>query len=266
MKCIIPIAGLGTRLLPFSKVIPKAMLPVHNKPCVQWIVEELETVGITDIIFVYSKGQELVEEYFTEHSWYDDELRARGKDKEADHLEHIRKLANFHFVRQEEQKGDGHAILQARELFEEKEPFLVIFGDCLYTGENSLERMISLNKKVERTIVAVQEIDPSEVSHYGIIEPHEEVEDFIINTFVEKPTLAEAPSNLAIIGRYLLTGKIWQYLEQEQAESGEVRLIDALNLMHKDHEIHGTKLNGTWLDTGTLEGLQRAGEILRKNQ
>ncbi|MDF2379757.1 MAG: sugar phosphate nucleotidyltransferase [Candidatus Gracilibacteria bacterium] len=264
MKCIIPIAGLGTRLLPFSKVIPKSMLPVHDKPCVQWIVEELEAAGIRDIIFVYSKGQELVEEYFSEHSWYDDELLKRGKHKEAEYLKKIRNLATFHFVRQEEQKGDGHAILQAKELFDDEESFLVIFGDCLYTGENAIERIIQLNKKVERTIVAVQEINPNDVSHYGIIEPHEEIDDFIINTFVEKPTPEEAPSNLAIIGRYLLTKNIWKYLEKENSGSGEIRLIDALNLMHKDEEIHGTKLNGTWLDTGTLEGLQRAGNMLKK--
>ena len=263
MKAIIPIAGLGTRLLPFSKVIPKAMLPVHDKPSVQWIVEELEAAGISDVVFVYSKGQEIVEEYFSEHSWYDDELRARGKGEEADALEKIRKLASFHFVRQAEQKGDGHAILQARELFADDEAFLVVFGDCLYTGEKVVERMVNLYKKVDRTVLAVQEVEPAEVIHYGIIEPHEEVDDFVISTFVEKPLPAEAPSNLAIIGRYLLTGSIWKFLEAERAESGEIRLIDALNLMHQQEEIHGIRLNGIWLDTGTLEGLQRAGEVLR---
>ncbi|MDP2691659.1 MAG: sugar phosphate nucleotidyltransferase [bacterium] len=259
-----PIAGLGTRLLPFSKVIPKAMLPVHNRPSIQWIVEELNEAGITEIIFITSKGQEMVKEYFTQRTWYDEELHTRGHHEHLENLEYIRKLSNFHFVEQKEQLGDGHAILQARNLIDPEEPFFVIFGDCLYHGDDVISKMRQLHALRNRSIIALQEIEPEETTYYGIVGHTEEGKTFIIDQMVEKPEPRLAPSNKAIIGRYLLTPAIWEHLEKELSGSGEIRLIDALEDLQKEEEVYGLLLEGHWLDTGSLEGIQKATEHLRK--
>lgn len=271
MKAIIPIAGLGTRLLPFTKVIPKAMLPVHDRPCVQWIVEELNEAGVNDIIFVYSKGQEMVRDYFSEKTWYDFELHSRGHHHHVENLEKIRSLARFEFVEQKEQLGDGHAILQAKALIAANEPFLVLFGDCLYHGDDVVGKLKKSYEKTTATALAVQAIDAKEAHHYGIVTTDE---DGKVQTMIEKPsasqwsivheqsTIDHRP--LAIIGRYLLTPGIWPHLEQHHSASGEIRLIDALKELQQEEPIYATEMTGTWLDTGTLDGMQRATEYLKK--
>jgi len=269
MKAIIPIAGLGTRLLPFSKVIPKAMLPVHDRPCVQWLVEELNEAGVDEIIFITSKGQEMVEEFFSKKSWYDEELHNRGKSDHAEHLKKIRDLAKFHFVEQSEQLGDGHAVLQARHLIDEDEPAIVIFGDCLYHGENMIKKFVQHYEDHGKSIIAIQEVPKEEASKYGVIS-HKPESKHIIDLMIEKPEtshqiLANKQPALAIIGRYLLSPKIWKHLEKLHSGSGEARLIDALEALQNEEDIHGLLLEGTWLDTGTLEGLQKATEHF-KNQ
>lgn len=255
MIAIIPIAGLGTRCLPFSKVIPKAMLPVSDKPCVQWIVEELSQAGIKDIIFVYSKGQEMVKEYFSEKTWYDEELEQRGLQQQAEELSNVRNLARFQFVEQQEQLGDGHAILQAKKLVPPNEPFLVIFGDSLYSGDQVISKLIQQGEEKNQCIVAVQEIPPELTNQYGIIEFGK---NNTIQSMIEKPESEKSPSNLAMIGRYFLTTTIWSHLEKQYSASGEVRLIDALQSLQAEEEISGLQLKGTWLDTGTLEGIKNA--------
>lgn len=261
MRAIIPIAGLGTRLLPFSKVIPKAMLPVHNKPCVQWIVEELSEAGIKDIIFVYSKGQEMIKEYFGQETWYDEELKRRGKTEGAKLLKDVRELATFHFVEQKEQLGDGHAVLQARSLIPNNEPFLVFFGDCLYSGENVVKKLQERYEQTKNCILATQEVKLEESHLYGIVNSEKSGK---ITNMLEKPSNLELgtwnSSLHALIGRYLLTPSIWPHLEQHHSSSGEIRLIDALKELQSEEEIYGEKLNGTWLDTGTLEGIRKATE------
>jgi len=265
MKAIIPIAGLGTRLLPFSKVIPKAMLPVHNKPCVQWIVEELSEAGVEEIIFVYSKGQEMVKEYFAEETWYDQELLNRGKTEGAELLKTVRNLATFHFVEQKEQLGDGHAVLQARSLIPANEAFLVFFGDCLYAGDNVIEKLKTKFDETKQCVLATQEVKPEEGHLYGIVTT---TIDGKIESMIEKPNpsqLSQVKGQMfhALIGRYLLTPTIWPHLEQHHSSSGEIRLIDALKEFQAEEEIYGVKLQGTWLDTGTLEGIQKATEYFK---
>lgn len=262
MKAIIPIAGLGTRLLPFSKVIPKAMLPVHDRPALQWIVEELVEAGIDDIIIVYSKGQEMVRDYFTEHNWYDEELRNRDKHEHADELENIRNLASFHFVEQDQQLGDGHAILQAAELIQ-GEPSIVVFGDCLYDSDGMIKKCIQHYQDHQASIIALQAVKADETHHYGIV-AHQDGHDFIVDQMVEKPLPEEAPSRNAIIGRYILSPGIWKHLHQLHSGSGEARLIDAFQALQQEEDIHALLMDGTWLDTGTLEGLHRAHDYFRK--
>ncbi|GEM_PF-686232 len=302
--CVIPIAGLGTRLLPLTKVIPKAMLPVAGKPCVQWIVEEvarsrvrsggglrsgtrseglrnrnfadfaklsveesaspleeLSTAGIKDIIFVYSKGQEMVREYFAEKTWYEEELMKRGKIEEAKQLEAIRNLATFHFVEQDRQMGDGHAILQAKKLIGD-EPFLVIFGDCLYRGDEVVEKLKKAHHENKNCVIAVQQIASEEAKNFGIAE----ISNNTITSLIEKPDpknyKLKAKSS-AIIGRYLLTASIWKHLEKKYSDSGEIRLIDALQSLLNEEEITAVEMKGKWLDTGTREGLEKATIALR---
>lgn len=268
LKAIIPIAGLGTRLLPFTKVIPKAMLPVHDKPCVQWIVEELSEAGIEEIIFVYSKGQEMIKEYFAVETWYDRELLKRGKTEGAALLKNVRSLATFHFVEQKEQLGDGHAVLQARSLIPANEAFLVFFGDCLYSGENVIKKLQAKHEQSQKNIIALQEINPELASQYGIVTTND---DGKIESMIEKPAALPVrtsrdlslPLPHAIIGRYLLTPSIWPHLEKNHSNSGEIRLIDALKELQSEEDVYGVKLNGTWLDTGTFEGIQHASEYLK---
>lgn len=268
MKAIIPIAGLGTRLLPFTKVIPKAMLPVHDRPCVQWIVEELNEAGVNDIVFVYSKGQEMVRDYFSEKTWYDFELHSRGYHHHVENLEKIRSLARFEFVEQKEQLGDGHAVLQARSLIPSNEPFLVFFGDCLYSGDNIVEKMKTTYEKTKRNVLALQEIAPDQAHLYGIAISSA---DGKIESLIEKPNasqMSQVKGQIfhALIGRYLLTPSIWPHLEQHHSSSGEIRLIDALKELQPEEDIFGVKLEGTWLDTGTLEGIQMATEHFKKRR
>lgn len=263
MKAIIPIAGLGTRLLPFTKVIPKAMLPVHDRPCVQWIVEELNEAGVNDIIFVYSKGQEMVRDYFSEKTWYDFELHSRGHHHHVENLEKIRSLARFEFVEQKEQLGDGHAVLQARELIPSNEPFLVLFGDCLYHGDDVIGKLKESYEKTSNTTLAVQAIDPQEAHHYGIVTTDSAGK---IETMIEKPSSVQTQniaSPKAIIGRYLLTPSIWPHLEEHHSASGESRLIDTLKELQTDESIFAVEMTGNWLDTGTLEGMQKATEYYK---
>lgn len=265
MKAVIPIAGLGTRLLPFTKVIPKAMLPVHDRPCVQWIVEELNEAGVNDIIFVYSKGQEMVRDYFSEKTWYDFELHSRGHHHHVENLEKIRSLARFEFVEQKEQLGDGHAILQAKSLIPKNESFLVLFGDCLYHGDDVIGKLKSTYEQEKKTVLAVQTIDPKEAHHYGIVSTDA---DGKIKTMIEKPNPIQTQdfgSPKAIIGRYLLTPSIWPHLEQHHSASGEIRLIDALKELQTEEAVYAVEMTGAWLDTGTLEGMQKATEYLKKH-
>jgi len=206
----------------------------------------------------------MVEEYFSKNTWYDEELRQREKHDHADQLENIRKLATFHFVKQDEQLGDGHAILQAKHLINENEPTLVIFGDCLYHGDKIIEKLSKHYDEHGNSIIAVQEIHPEETHQYGIV-GHKEGHDFIVDTLIEKPSPGEAPSSNAIIGRYILSPKAWKHLEKLHSESGEARLIDALKTLKEEEDVHALLFDGTWLDTGTLEGLQKAGEHLKKH-
>jgi len=249
-------------------VIPKAMLPVHNKPCVQWIVEELNEAGIKEIIFVYSKGQEMIKEYFAEETWYDQELLNRGKTEGATLLKRVRNLATFHFVEQKEQLGDGHAVLQARSIIPANEAFLVFFGDCLYSGDNMIEKLKTTYEETKKNVLALQEVAPNQAHLYGIANLDQAGK---IESMIEKPSPnSELPTPnshppLALIGRYLLTPSIWSHLEQHHSFSGEIRLIDALKELQTEEEIYGVKLEGTWLDTGTFEGMQQATEYYRNS-
>jgi UTP--glucose-1-phosphate uridylyltransferase len=278
-KAVIPIAGLGTRMLPLTKVVPKALLPVWNKPVIHWIMEELVASGIEEVIFVYSRGQEMVKNYFGSIEWLEAELKERGKDKQLQELLDLQRLAKFSFVEQKEQLGDGHAVLQAKD-FVGEEPFLVVFGDCLWQsidpsvavpaisplgrGEdyNSVTgHMLRFFENHLGSIVGLSRVSEEEVYKYGIVELDE---GGVVERMVEKPEIGSTESDLAIVGRYVFTSDIWSHLEKGIAESGEKRLIDALLALQKDGDaVYGLELEGRWLDCGSVEGLYSATDVMR---
>jgi UTP--glucose-1-phosphate uridylyltransferase len=261
-KAIIPIAGLGTRMLPLTKVVPKALLPVWNKPVIHWIVEELVESGIEEIVIVYSKGQEMVKDYFGSIEWLEEKLKKRGKDEKLQELFDLQGLAKFCFVEQKDQLGDGHAVLQVKDLMGD-EPFVVVFGDCLWNSRQSSvvsRQLIDFSRDKGGCCVGLSKVGKGDVDKYGIVELDNQSR---VKNMVEKPEVGFLDSNLAIVGRYVLTSSIWEHLEKGMAESGEERLIDALESLRKDSPMYGLELDGTWLDVGSVEGLWKAGELFR---
>ncbi|MBM3230874.1 NTP transferase domain-containing protein [Candidatus Peregrinibacteria bacterium] len=269
-QAILPVAGLGTRFLPWTKVVPKEMLPIGNRPIIAHIVDECLDAGINNICFVINRGKEMIPRYFYENPELEEELRKRGK---ADALQHLKKYdgANFHVVYQEEQLGDGHAILQAAD-WVKTDTVAVLFGDDLFAGEHSgiaqlVEAYASLKENERGAMVALQEIDRALTEKYGIVDLHADQAEHSrikrIKGMVEKPKPSAAPSNLGIVGRYLIPRSTFSVLPTIGAShGGEMRIIDALIEQLKSLSVHGVLCNGTRLDTGTPEGYAHAMSVL----
>ena len=251
-KAILPVAGFGTRFLPATKAQPKEMLSVVDKPVVQYIVEELVESGIKDIIFVTGRGKRALEDHFDISYELEDTLQQKNKTELMEIIKHIPHLARFTYVRQKTPKGDGDAILQAAHLIG-NEPVVVVFGDCLYDSKvPPTKQLIASYKKYHAPIVGLAEIDPSEVSKFGVADGKKIDKDhIIISKFVEKPKQDEAPSNLVACGRYVITPETFRILEGIQKDNDEVRLADAFNVMlEKNKKLYGRIFEGEWLDTG----------------
>jgi len=251
-KAILPVAGFGTRFLPATKAQPKEMLSVVDKPVVQYIVEELVESGIKDIIFVTGRGKRALEDHFDISYELEDTLQQKNKTELMEIIKHIPHLARFTYVRQKTPKGDGDAILQAAHLIG-NEPVVVVFGDCLYDSKvPPTKQLIASYKKYHAPIVGLAEIDPSEVSKFGVADGKKIDKDHIlISKFVEKPKQDEAPSNLVACGRYVITPETFRILEGIQKDNDEVRLADAFNVMlEKNKKLYGRIFEGEWLDTG----------------
>jgi len=251
-KAILPVAGFGTRFLPATKAQPKEMLSVVDKPVVQYIVEELVESGIKDIIFGTGRGKRALEDHFDISYELEDTLQQKNKTELMEIIKHIPHLARFTYVRQKTPKGDGDAILQAAHLIG-NEPVVVVFGDCLYDSKvPPTKQLIASYKKYHAPIVGLAEIDPSEVSKFGVADGKKIDKDhIIISKFVEKPKQDEAPSNLVACGRYVITPETFRILEGIQKDNDEVRLADAFNVMlEKNKKLYGRIFEGEWLDTG----------------
>lgn len=272
-QAILPVAGLGTRFLPWTKVVPKELLPIGNEPIIAKIVDECLDAGITDICFVISKGKESIPEYFYANPELDEELRRRGKSDYVSHLEKYTN-ANFHVVYQEEQKGDGHAILQALD-WVKSDSVAVLFGDDLFMGgESGLQQLMNahqaLSPNEQGAILALENIDRSLTHLYGIADiekDHASVKRLKhIRSLVEKPKSSDAPSTLGIVGRYIVPRSILDILPTIGAgHGGEIRLIDALIAKLGTVPIYGLECEGTRIDTGTPEGYARAVQLFSKN-
>lgn len=258
-KAIIPAAGLGTRFLPATKAMAKEMLPIVDKPTIQFIVEEAIKSGIEDILIVTGKAKRPIEDHFDSNIELETNLKQKGKDDLLQLVEETTGL-NMHFIRQSHPLGLGHAVLQAKS-FVGDEPFVVMLGDDLMSDEVPLTKQLIDNyDRTHSSTIAVMEVPKEDVSKYGIIAPGQEVEKglFSVNNFVEKPSIEDAPSNMAIIGRYLLTPQIFDILaNQEPGAGNEIQLTDAIDTLNKTQRVFAHNFTGTRYDVGDKYGFMK---------
>ncbi len=249
MKAVIPAAGLGTRFLPATKAQPKEMLPVYDKPTIQYVIEESVNSGVDDILIVTGKGKRSIEDHFDRSFELEHHLKTKGKEDFLKEIEYISDLADIHFIRQKKQRGLGDAIYCAKKHVG-NDPFVVMLGDTITKDKvPCTKQLIDIYNKYEKSVIALEEVPDEKVERYGII-GGEEIEENIykIDKLVEKPPLRVAPSNLAIMGRYVLTPDIFDCIEKvEPGYGGEIQLTDALS---KLDEIYGQVFTGQSYDIG----------------
>ena len=258
-KAVIPAAGLGTRFLPATKAMAKEMLPIVDKPTIQFIVEEALKSGIEDIIIITGKAKRPIEDHFDANLELETNLKEKGKAELLKLVEETTDI-NLHFVRQKHPLGLGHAVLQAKS-FIGNEPFVVMLGDDLMEDEIPLTKQLMMDyEETHASAIAVMKVPHEETNKYGIINPGAEVSPGLYNVknFVEKPKAEEAPSNLAIIGRYLLTPEIFSVLEnQEPGAGGEIQLTDAIDTLNKTQRVFAREFKGTRYDVGDKFGFMK---------
>ncbi|MFG6114684.1 UTP--glucose-1-phosphate uridylyltransferase GalU [Halobacillus sp. MO56] len=257
-KAIIPAAGLGTRFLPATKAMPKEMLPIVDKPTIQYIVEEAIASGIEDIIIVTGKGKRAIEDHFDHAFELEESLYKRGK---MDLLEKVKEpgAVDIHYIRQKEPKGLGHAVWCARK-FISNEPFAVLLGDDIVQGETPcLKQLIEQYEQKESSIIGVKQVPEEETSRYGIISPKsQDGRSYEVESFIEKPPAGEAPSNLAIMGRYILTPEILDLLaDQGEGAGGEIQLTDAIGRLNSFQGVYAYEFEGKRFDVGDQFGFIR---------
>ena len=253
-KAVIPAAGFGTRLLPASKSQPKEMLPIVDTPTIQYVVEEAVAAGITDILMIIGKGKRAIEEHFYRNFELELELEEKGKTKELEKLKRISDLANVHFVWQKELNGLGDAISYARNHVG-NEPFAVLLGDTLVrseSGESVTKQMIDVYERYHESVVALEEEDHDKVSRYGVMDGNPiDKNIYLVDNFVEKPAPEDAPSNLVIAGRYVLTPEIFDCIDRTPpGKNDEIQLTDAMELLLKERAMYGLRFEGRRYDLG----------------
>ncbi|MGN1401805.1 MAG: UTP--glucose-1-phosphate uridylyltransferase GalU [Bacillus sp. (in: firmicutes)] len=255
-KAIIPAAGLGTRFLPATKAMPKEMLPIVDKPTIQYIVEEAVKSGIEDIIIVTGKGKRAIEDHFDKAPELEMNLSEKGKFDLLDKVQFPSSLANIYYIRQKEPKGLGHAVWCARS-FVGNEPFAVLLGDDLVENdEPCLQQLINQYNETGCSVVGTLEVPYKETHRYGIIEPlYQEGDRYQVKNFIEKPAQGTAPSNLAIMGRYVFTPEIFGLLEHlEEGSGGEIQLTDAIQKLNDIQPVYAYKFKGERYDVGEKLG------------
>jgi len=256
-KAVLPVAGLGTRVLPASKVVPKEMLPIVDKPTLQYIVEEAIAAGVEEIIFVTSRSKRSIEDHFDAFPELETALERKGKRKELEELRALQNMATYASVRQPEPLGLGHAVLCAKELVGD-EPFIVMLGDIIIPPETPcLPRLIEIHEQYGGSVLSLVPLPPEVIPTYGIAEVEQLGGDTMKITYVvEKPPLEEAPSNLGAYGRYVLTPDIFELLEQTPpGRGGEIQITDAIEIQARMGRCYGVRYDGTRYDTGTPLGL-----------
>jgi UTP--glucose-1-phosphate uridylyltransferase len=259
-KAIIPAAGLGTRFLPATKAQPKEMLPLVDKPAIQYIVEEAIACGIEDIIIVTGRNKRAIEDHFDISAELEAMLEEKGNHKLLKEVQDVSNLADVHYIRQKQPLGLGHAIYCARK-FIGNEPFAVLLGDDVLPSNSScLRDMMDIHERQQTSVVAVNEVSWEEVHKYGIISPAEvRSHDLYIQDLVEKPERSVAPSNMAVIGRYVITPDIFDILRNcEPGRGGEIQLTDALRVLNRSQQMIAYKYSGARYDVGDKFGYLEA--------
>lgn len=259
-KAIIPAAGLGTRFLPATKAQPKEMLPIVDKPTIQYIIEEAVESGIQDIIIISGRNKRSIEDHFDRSVELELELEKHDKQEMLDMVKHISDMANIHYIRQKEPRGLGHAVLTARH-FIGNEPFAVLLGDDVVMAQKPcLKQMIEVFDEYKTSVLGVQKVDHSQVNKYGIVNC-KPVDDRVykVKDLVEKPNIDEAPSDIAILGRYIITPHVFDLLENQDAGAGgEIQLTDALKRLCKEEPMYCYDFKGHRYDVGTKIGFLQA--------
>ena len=260
-KAIIPAAGLGTRFLPATKAQPKEMLPIVDKPTIQYIIEEAVASGIEDIIVVTGRNKRSIEDHFDRSIELELELERSGKTEMLQMVRDISEMANLHYIRQKEPRGLGHAILCAKQFIGD-EPFAVLLGDDVVDGEvPALKQLMDVYDKTGASVLGVQEVPQEKVSSYGIVasEPTAEPRTFTVSDMVEKPGVEEAPSRLAVLGRYIINPEVFPILEATRPGRGnEIQLTDALKELAKLQKMYAYNFEGRRYDVGDKQGFLEA--------
>ncbi len=259
-KAVIPAAGLGTRFLPATKAVPKEMLPIVDTPTLQYIIEEAAKSGIEDILIITGRGKRAIEDHFDKSYELENELERAGKTDYIENLKYISSLANIHYVRQKQALGLGHAIHCAKS-FVGDSPFAVLLGDDIVRSETPcLKQMMDVYEKYGSTILGVQEVAHTEVSKYGIVNAIPVEKDiYRVEGMVEKPKPEEAPSNIAVLGRYIITPEIFKLLESTKpGAGGEIQLTDALCVLAQKEPVYCYNFEGKRYDVGSKIGFLQA--------
>ena len=251
-KAVIPAAGFGTRFLPASKSQPKEMLPIVDTPTIQYVVEEAVAAGITDILMIIGRGKRAIEEHFDRNFELEVSLEQKGKTEELEVIRRISDLAEIHFVWQKELLGLGHAVSCARHHVGD-EPFAVLLGDTLIDADPpATKQLVDICHEYQESVIVLEEVPREKISRYGVMKgSNVEGNLFKVDDLIEKPSVEEAPSNLAIAGRYVLRPEIFAYLDRTTpGKGGEIQLTDAMRLMLKDREMYALRVDGTRYDIG----------------
>jgi len=261
-KCLFPAAGYGTRFLPATKAMPKEMLPILNKPLIQYGVEEALEAGMTTMAIVTGRGKRALEDHFDISYELEHQIKGTDKEQYLDDIREVMERCTFSYTRQTEMKGLGHAILMGETLIG-NEPFAVVLADDLCDnpkGHGVLAQMVEIYKKYRCSIVAIEEVAMSEVDKYGVISGREiDRGIYMVESMIEKPSPSEAPTNLAVIGRYLLTPDIFDILrETKPGKKGEIQITDALLEQCKKGMVLAYKFSGKRYDCGSVDGFVEA--------
>jgi UTP--glucose-1-phosphate uridylyltransferase len=259
-KAVIPAAGLGTRFLPVTKSQPKEMLPVVDKPSIQYVVEEAVRAGLTDILIITGRGKRAIEDHFDRNFELEFYLEQKKKHDLLKEVQETSELGDIHYIRQRDPLGLGHAVSVAREHVGD-EPFAVLLGDDIMVDDSVLLRsMLDVHEQYGHTVLALKEVAPEEISAYGCIEP-EVVEPGLmrVRSIIEKPKPAEAPSNLAVMGRYVFTPEIFDAIDRtEPGTGGEIQLTDAIGLLNETQAVYGRVFRDGRFDIGQKVDFLRA--------
>lgn len=259
-KAIIPAAGLGTRFLPATKAQPKEMLPIVDKPTIQYIIEEAVASGVEDIIIVTGRSKRSIEDHFDRSIELELELEKGHKEEYLQMVREIADMANIHYIRQKQPRGLGHAVLVAKQ-FIGNEPFAVLLGDDVVVSQQPcLKQMMDQFDRYQSSILGVQTVEKEAVSKYGIIAGNQVADRvYKVDDMVEKPKMEEAPSQVAVLGRYIITPEIFGYLETQGAGcGGEIQLTDALKRLARDQDVYAYDFKGHRYDVGSKMGFLQA--------